>query len=152
LAAADLLLVHLKDEPVFRITIPSKTQFYLAMGKPILMGVRGDAAELIKNAGAGVVVEPGDARALARATIDLARLPKHELAAMGAKGRAFYQSELSAAVGIKRTLTILGSAIAARRKGSIGKRAFDMLVASLAIVFMSPVILVTAALLRFDLG
>src|SRR5262249_11105893 len=75
LAAADLLLVHLRDEPVFRITIPSKTQFYLAMGKPILMGIRGDAADLIKNAGAGVVVEPEDARALAQAILDLARLP-----------------------------------------------------------------------------
>src|SRR6266481_2995369 len=56
LAAVDLLLVHLKDEPVFQITIPSKTQFYLAMGKPILMGMRGDAADLVKTAGAGVVV------------------------------------------------------------------------------------------------
>ena len=34
---ADVLLVHLKDEPLFRITIPSKTQAYLAIGKPVLM-------------------------------------------------------------------------------------------------------------------
>jgi colanic acid biosynthesis glycosyl transferase WcaI len=46
LAGADVLLVHLKDDPLFRITIPSKTQAYLAAGKPILMGVRGDAADL----------------------------------------------------------------------------------------------------------
>ena len=47
LAGADALLVHLKDDPLFRITIPSKTQAYLAAGKPILMGVRGDAADLV---------------------------------------------------------------------------------------------------------
>jgi lipopolysaccharide/colanic/teichoic acid biosynthesis glycosyltransferase len=152
LAAADLLLVHLRDEPVFRITIPSKTQFYLAMGKPILMGIRGDAADLIKNAGAGVVVEPEDARALAQAILDLARLPKHELAAMGERGRTFYHSELSAVVGISRTLAILDSAVAAHKTGSIGKRAFDIGMASMALVILSPIILLTGVLLRFDLG
>jgi lipopolysaccharide/colanic/teichoic acid biosynthesis glycosyltransferase len=152
LAAADLLLVHLKDEPLFRITIPSKTQFYLAMGKPILMCIRGDAAELIERAGAGVVVEPQDARALAGAVLDLARRPRHELAAMGARGRGFYQSELSAAVGVERTLAILDLAVAARMRGSILKRAFDMAVAAAALVILSPAILVTAAALRLDFG
>jgi lipopolysaccharide/colanic/teichoic acid biosynthesis glycosyltransferase len=152
LAAADLLLVHLKDEPLFRLTIPSKTQFYLAMGKPILMGIRGDAAELIEKARAGVVVEPQNARALASAVLDLARLPKHELAAMGARGRIFYESELSAAVGIGRTLAILDSAVAARKRGSIIKRAFDVAVAGAALVILSPVILTTATVLWLDLG
>ena len=38
LAGSDALLVHLKDDPLFRITIPSKIQAYLAAGKPILAG------------------------------------------------------------------------------------------------------------------
>jgi lipopolysaccharide/colanic/teichoic acid biosynthesis glycosyltransferase len=152
LAAADLLLVHLKDEPLFRLTIPSKAQFYLAMGKPILMGIRGDAAELIEKAGAGVVVEPQDARALANAVLDLVRLPKDELSAMGARGRIFYERELSAAVGIRHTLAILDCAIAARKSGSIAKRALDVAAASAALVLLSPVILTTAAVLWLDLG
>ncbi len=47
LRLADILLVHLKNEPLFNITIPSKTQAYMASGKPVLIGVSGDAAELI---------------------------------------------------------------------------------------------------------
>jgi lipopolysaccharide/colanic/teichoic acid biosynthesis glycosyltransferase len=152
LAAADLLLVHLKDEPLFRLTIPSKTQFYLAMGKPILMGIRGDAAELIEKARAGVVIEPQNAPALASAVLDLARIPKDELAAMGARGRIFYERELSAAVGIGRTLAILDSTVAARKSGSIVKRPFDVAVAGAALVILSPVILTTAAVLWLDLG
>ena len=47
LSMADLLLVHLRDDPLFEITLPSKTQAYLAAGRPILMAVRGDAADLV---------------------------------------------------------------------------------------------------------
>src|SRR5262249_33002738 len=150
LAAADLLFVHLKDESVFRITIPSKIQFYLAMGKPILMGLRGDAAELIEKARAGVIIEPQDARALANAVLELAHLPKHDLAAIGARGRVFYERELSAAVGVGRTLAVLDSALTARRRGLILKRVFDIVVAGIALVLSTPVILVTGAALWID--
>jgi hypothetical protein len=38
---------------VFTITIPSKTQAYIAAGKPILMAVDGDTADLVRAAGCG---------------------------------------------------------------------------------------------------
>jgi lipopolysaccharide/colanic/teichoic acid biosynthesis glycosyltransferase len=152
LAAADLLLVHLKDDPLFRITIPSKTQAYLAAGKPVLMGVRGDAAELLVKAHAGAVFQPEDAGALANAVRNFAQLPKQELADMGARGRMFYEKELCAAVGVRRTLATLECAIAARRRSSITKRAFDIVIAGTSIIAMSPVILVTAVILWRNLG
>ena len=43
LKVADVLLVHLVEDELFEITIPSKTQAYMAAGKPILMAVKGDA-------------------------------------------------------------------------------------------------------------
>src|SRR5580698_596409 len=67
LAGADALLVHLKDDPLFRITIPSKTQAYLAAGKPILMGVGGDAADLVNQSQSGVLCQPGDPQSIADA-------------------------------------------------------------------------------------
>ena len=51
LSLADAALVHLKDDPLFRITIPSKTQAYLALGRPVLMAVAGDAAALVARIG-----------------------------------------------------------------------------------------------------
>jgi lipopolysaccharide/colanic/teichoic acid biosynthesis glycosyltransferase len=152
LAAADVLLVHLKDEPLFRITVPSKTQFYLAIGKPVLMGARGDAADLVVKAGAGVAVEPQDATALARAVLDLARLPAQELAEMGARGRTFYETQLSAAVGVRCTLAILDDAIAARARHSPLRRFFDVVVAAAALVTLSPVMLITATVLWCNFG
>ena len=67
LALADVLLVHLKDDPLFRITVPSKTQAYLAAGRPVLMAVAGDAADLVTRADAGVTCPPDDPISLAAA-------------------------------------------------------------------------------------
>ncbi len=101
LGAADALLVHLKDDPLFAITIPSKTQAYMAIGKPLIMAVRGDAAELVERAGCGVTAMPESAQSLAEAVIRLAELSAGERAVMGECSRRFYEAELSLAVGVE---------------------------------------------------
>lgn len=95
LAAADVLVVHLKDDPLFQITIPSKTQFYLAMGKPILIGVSGAAAQIVTEAGAGIAVPPEDVDALSNAMLHLASLRQGELEAMGILGRKAYDTKFA---------------------------------------------------------
>lgn len=102
LAAADALLVHLKTDPVFRITIPSKVQAYLYAGKPILCGVEGDAAELVNRAGAGLSFRPEDPDDLARAVLELRRLPVRELENIGKSGERFYGEVLSQREGVDR--------------------------------------------------
>ncbi|WP_244517974.1 glycosyltransferase family 4 protein [Ancylobacter rudongensis] len=114
LAAADVLLVHLKDDPLFAITVPSKTQAYLAAGKPILMAVAGDAAALIRRAGAGVVAPPEDARALAAAVERLAALDPDQLATLGDNGRRYYDEHLCFAQGTGQMAALLRDAMAAR--------------------------------------
>lgn len=93
--AADALLVHLKRDPLFSITIPSKTQAYLRAGRPILIGVPGDASELVREASAGVCFEPENADALAAAVTQLASMPREALARMGSNGGRFYARALS---------------------------------------------------------
>ncbi|UNC93619.1 glycosyltransferase family 4 protein [Candidatus Contubernalis alkaliaceticus] len=102
LELAEVLLVHLKDDPLFSITIPSKTQSYLAVGKPILMGVRGDAADLVKQAGAGITCTPQDPDSIAGAVEKLYNLQGPQLEALGRAGRDFYQRELSLVTGVKK--------------------------------------------------
>jgi glycosyltransferase involved in cell wall biosynthesis len=100
LAAADVLLVHLKDDPLFRITIPSKIQAYLYVGKPILCGLHGDAADLVRRAKAGACFEPGNAGSLADAVLKLRRLPAQDLAAIGDAGQQFYRDHLALERGV----------------------------------------------------
>jgi len=106
LQAADILLVHLKNDPLFKITIPSKTQAYMAAGRPILMGVNGDAAELVRSANCGVAFQPSDVNALCRAINELSQLNQSVLDRMGASGRKHYADYLSLQVGTQKFLNI----------------------------------------------
>ena len=102
LQAADALLVHLRKDPLFEITIPSKTQAYMAAGKPLLMAVDGDAADLVRQSGGGVVAESENAAALAEAADALANTAPQALAAMGKHAQQFYAQHLALAVGVGR--------------------------------------------------
>lgn len=86
-ALADVLLHHLRDDPLFRITIPSKTYAYMAAGKPILAAVAGDTADAVEAASAGLMCPPGDPQALADTVRRFYAMPKSELDNMGRRGR-----------------------------------------------------------------
>lgn len=94
-ALADALLVHLKDDPLFRITIPHKTLAYLGSGKPILAAVAGDVADLVESIGAGVTCPPQDPSALAAAVGALQALPTAKRQAMGDRGAMAAQTRFS---------------------------------------------------------
>ena len=102
LNAADALLVHLRKDPLFEITIPSKTQAYMTVGKPLLMAVDGDAADLVRQSSGGVVAESENPEALARAAEQLAAMPTDALAAMGDKAQRFYREHLALAEGVRK--------------------------------------------------
>lgn len=63
--AADALLVSLKREPVFAMTIPGKVQSYLAAGVPLVAMLDGEGARVINQLGAGLTCPAGDGAALA---------------------------------------------------------------------------------------
>ena len=102
LARADALLVHLKDDPLFRITIPSKTQAYMAAGRPILMAVAGDAESLVREANCGIPCEPENPASLAEAVVQLADMSEDARETLGENGRQFYYSSLSLTAGTRR--------------------------------------------------
>lgn len=102
LQASDALLVHLRKDPLFEITIPSKTQAYMAVGKPLLMAVDGDAADLVKQSGGGVVAESENPHALAQAAEALANTSTDVLAAMGQQAKTHYQQHLSLTMGVQQ--------------------------------------------------
>ena len=85
-ALADLLLVHLKDTPLFRITIPHKILTYLGTGKPILAAITGDAATVISQSGAGTVCPSENPAVLAEAVRTYSRMTTAERNTIGARG------------------------------------------------------------------
>jgi colanic acid biosynthesis glycosyl transferase WcaI len=90
---ADALLVSLRAQPVFSLTVPGKVQSYLAFGLPILGMLDGEGARVIEEAKAGLTAPAGDSRNLAECVRRMAALPKSQRAAMGASGRAYAKRE-----------------------------------------------------------
>ena len=91
--AAGVLLVTLKRDPVFALTIPGKVQTYLATGLPVIGMLDGEGARVIEQSGAGLVCASGDGAALADRVTQLASLPSGERAAMGARGLEYSRRE-----------------------------------------------------------
>jgi colanic acid biosynthesis glycosyl transferase WcaI len=75
LAAADACLIPLRNRDVFKTAIPSKLFETMAAGKPAILGVDGEAAEIVVNNRAGVAVQPEDPQALAEAIVGLKKEP-----------------------------------------------------------------------------
>jgi glycosyltransferase involved in cell wall biosynthesis len=93
--AADLCLVTLRDIPLFDGAIPTKLIDYMACGKAVLCGIRGEAERIVDDAGAGVTFEPDNDEQLSQLVIDLLQDAKR-VERMGAGGLAFVRSRFSA--------------------------------------------------------
>ena len=78
-AIADVLLITLRDERIFSLTVPSKLQTYLACGRPILGAISGEAANILIAAGAGLTAPPNDPERLAEMALTMAQMPRERL-------------------------------------------------------------------------
>jgi colanic acid biosynthesis glycosyl transferase WcaI len=114
LRGADVLLVHLRDDALFSITIPSKTQAYMAIGRPVLMAVSGDAADLVQASRCGVAARSEDPVSICDAVLRLACAERGVLAAMAEAGRSYYRANLSQEVGVREFAGIFERLMAAR--------------------------------------
>jgi colanic acid biosynthesis glycosyl transferase WcaI len=101
LRLAEVLLVHLRRDPLFAITIPSKTQAYLAIGKPVLMAVEGDASDLVKKAQAGLSCLPESPEAIADVVGQFYQMNPEQRKQLGINGVTFYDKELSFAQAVQ---------------------------------------------------
>lgn len=107
---ADILALHLKDDPLFDLTIPSKLQHYLSVGKPVLAGIGGEGAVLLEQSKAARVGRPADVAAMTRNLVALAGMPSSERAMLEKSGRAYYANRLSFEAALRDTLDTLSCA------------------------------------------
>ena len=90
-ALADALLVTLKREPIFALTIPAKVQSYLACSKPVIASLDGEGARVVQEAGAGLAGPAGDSAALADNALAMCHLSDPQRRAMGLRGRTYFE-------------------------------------------------------------
>lgn len=110
LAAADAHLVSLLPQ-LEGLVVPSKLYGILAVGRPVLFigAPDGEIAKIVTEHGCGFAIAPGDDAALADRIVELAA-HREAAAAMGARGRALYESRFAPADALAHWERILAEA------------------------------------------
>ena len=74
----------------------------MAIGRPLLLAIQGDGADLVRSSGGGVLADPESPQSIAEAAESLARLPPGRLEEMGRNSRCYYSEHLSIDKGTAR--------------------------------------------------
>ncbi len=122
LASSQALLIHLKPCDLFTSVIPSKMFETMAMERPIILGVAGEAREIVTASGSGINMDPGNADQLVEAVCRLAD-DSEFTASLASQGRSFVSKHYTRDVLADRFLEVM-RAVAAPTKEA-GQRQED---------------------------
>ena len=94
ISASDACLVLLKKTDIFKTVIPTKMLEFMSCARPVILGVDGQARQIIEDSSAGLVIEPENSAALVGAIHQLSANCELGIA-MGQKGREHIQQHFS---------------------------------------------------------
>jgi glycosyltransferase involved in cell wall biosynthesis len=94
IAASDACLVLLKKSDVFKTVIPTKMLEFMSCGRPVILGVNGQAREILEQCRGGIYVEPENPVALCEAIRKLQQQDSLRNS-MGRNGREYIVQNLS---------------------------------------------------------
>lgn len=92
---ADAMLVSLKNEPIFGLTVPAKIQAYMASGKIILGMLNGEGKELINESGSGFAVGAEKPKLLADNCIRISKLTNQEKSVIEERSFQYYKNHFA---------------------------------------------------------
>ena len=102
-------LIVLRKAELFKTVIPSKLFESMAMEKPVILGVEGESAEIVRSAQAGFSIEPENAQELAASLLKLYR-NADLCATLGANGRRHVIEHFDRSVLAKQFQVVLHAA------------------------------------------
>lgn len=105
-ADADICLVPLRNIPIFKGFIPSKMFEILAMGRPIIASLNGEAADILEASRGALIVPPEKPRLIASAIRQILERPSLA-ASLSYHGRAFVVDKYSRRALAARYIEVL---------------------------------------------
>ena len=105
-ALSDVSLVLLKKSDLFKTVIPSKIFESLAMAKPIVLGVEGESADLLRAAQAGLCIEPEDVDQLVACVRELSR-DTQLCQRLGRNGRRFVMEQFDRIILARKLASVM---------------------------------------------
>ena len=92
-ASADALLLSLKQNPIFSMTIPGKLQSYMMAGKPVLAMLDGEGARIVDDSASGYSCRSGNSISLADNILAMSQLDNTQLQQLGSNAKDYAQRE-----------------------------------------------------------
>jgi colanic acid biosynthesis glycosyl transferase WcaI len=113
ICSADACLVMLRKSEIFTTVIPTKMLEFMSCGRPVIVAVDGQARQIVKEAQAGLYVEPENPDHLVRAVLRLSNdsVLREQF---GHSGRLYIQRHFSRRQTAKRYLEVLGDVVEGR--------------------------------------
>lgn len=108
---ASALLVTLKNEDIFKMTIPSKIQAYLSTGKPIIASLNGEGARVIHDSGAGLTCKAESVEELAQCVRTIYKMNEVERLQMGEAGYKYFSEHFEMTLQAKNLINLLNDRI-----------------------------------------
>ena len=108
---ASAMLISLKKENIYSMTIPAKLQSYMAFNKPILSMVDGVVSSIIKESNAGLTCPAESPKYLAQNALKLSELSKNEITKMGNNAKSFYEINFNRDMLVKKLINIFKDSV-----------------------------------------
>lgn len=110
IAAADICLAILKPVKLYQTVYPNKVFDYMAAGRPVILAMEGVIRDVVEEAQAGVMVPPGDPKALAEAIRSLEK-DREMIKFLGRNGRNYVKKHFDRSQLAERLLGIMRDVI-----------------------------------------
>jgi len=114
ISASDVSLVLLKKTELFKTVIPTKMLEFMSCARPVILGVDGQAREIMERANAGIFIEPGSSRALV-AAVEHLRADAAMREELGNNGRHYIVENFSRAQTATDYITVLEELLGRKR-------------------------------------
>jgi glycosyltransferase involved in cell wall biosynthesis len=106
ICACDVCLVLLRKSELFKTVIPTKMLEFMSCARPVILGVEGQARQILEQARAGVPIEPENATALVNAIVALSNdAPSRQI--LGVNARKYILEHYSREETAKEYLAVL---------------------------------------------
>jgi len=110
ISASDCCLVLLKKTDIFKTVIPTKMLEFMSCARPVILGVDGQARQIVEAAGAGIIIEPENPAALTAAIQQLQVNPECGRS-MGRRGREYIVERFSRASTAGKYIEVLDTLV-----------------------------------------
>jgi colanic acid biosynthesis glycosyl transferase WcaI len=118
ICASDACLVLLKKSEIFKTVIPSKMLEFMSCARPVILGVEGQARQILVDAQAGVCIEPGNPSELAQAVLQLAD-DEQLRETLGRNGRRHVLQHFSRRQSANAYIDVLGALMGEEKRRAI---------------------------------